>query len=75
MEGRIHFTVPLPSNDRWDTDTDIHTDGGMKYAVEMDSGAIIHITSFIMIGSGIQKLIRWDRHTYSLLFIFSKYGS
>jgi hypothetical protein len=29
----------------------------MKYAVEMGSGAIIYIPSFIKIGSGIQKLI------------------
>jgi hypothetical protein len=29
----------------------------MKYAVEMGSGAMIYIPSFIQIGSGIQKLI------------------
>jgi hypothetical protein len=29
----------------------------MKYAVEMGSGAIIYIPSFIKIGSGIQKLM------------------
>jgi hypothetical protein len=29
----------------------------MKYAVQMGSGAIIHVPSFITIGSGIQKLI------------------
>jgi hypothetical protein len=29
----------------------------MKYAVEMDSGAIIYIPSFIKIGLGIQKLM------------------
>jgi hypothetical protein len=29
----------------------------MKYAVEMGSGAIIHIPSFIKIDSDIQKLI------------------
>jgi hypothetical protein len=29
----------------------------MKYAVEMDSGAIIYIPSFINIGSGIQRLM------------------
>jgi hypothetical protein len=36
----------------------------MKYAVEMGSGAMIYIPSFIKIGSGIQKLI-WEiqRHT------------
>jgi hypothetical protein len=30
----------------------------MKYAVEMDSGVMIYIPSFIKTGSGIQKLIR-----------------
>jgi hypothetical protein len=30
----------------------------MKYAVEMGSGAMIYIPSFIKIGSAIQKLIR-----------------
>jgi hypothetical protein len=30
----------------------------MKYAVEMGSGAVMYIPSFIKIGSGIQKLIR-----------------
>jgi hypothetical protein len=29
----------------------------MKYAVEMGSGAMIYISSFINIGSGIQKLM------------------
>jgi hypothetical protein len=29
----------------------------MKYAVEMSSGAMIYIPSFIKIGSGIQKLL------------------
>jgi hypothetical protein len=29
----------------------------MQYAVEMGSGAIIYIPSFIQIGSGIQKLL------------------
>jgi hypothetical protein len=29
----------------------------MKYAVEMGSGAMMYIPSFIKIGSGIQKLI------------------
>jgi hypothetical protein len=36
-----------------------HTDrweGFMKYVVEMGSGALIYIPSFIKIGSGIQKL-------------------
>jgi hypothetical protein len=35
----------------------------MKYAVEMGSGAMIHIPSFVKIGSDIQKLIGWiHRH-------------
>jgi hypothetical protein len=29
----------------------------MKYAIEMGSGAVIYIPSFIKTGSGIQKLI------------------
>jgi hypothetical protein len=29
----------------------------MEYAVEMSSGSMIYIPSFIKIGSGIQKLI------------------
>jgi hypothetical protein len=38
-----------------------------NYAVEMGSGAIICIPSFIKIGSGIQKLIRGiHRHTDSI---------
>jgi hypothetical protein len=35
----------------------------MKYAVEMGSGAMIYIPSFIKIGSGIQKLIGGDSQT------------
>jgi hypothetical protein len=39
----------------------------MKYAVEMGSGVIIYIPSFIKIGSGIKKLIRGIlRHTDSM---------
>jgi hypothetical protein len=30
----------------------------MKYAVEMDSGAMIYVPCFIKIDSGIQKLMR-----------------
>jgi hypothetical protein len=53
----------------------------MKYAVEMDSSAVIYIPIFIKIGSGIQKLIRSiHRHTDRqhddlislLLFFFPK---
>jgi hypothetical protein len=40
----------------------------MKYAVEMGSGAIMYIPSFIKIGSGVQKLIgRIHRHTDSMV--------
>jgi hypothetical protein len=35
----------------------------MKYAVEMGSGVMIHIPSFIKNGSGIQKLMRGDSDT------------
>jgi hypothetical protein len=35
----------------------------MKYAVEMGSGAMICIRSFIRIGSGIKKLIGRDSET------------
>jgi hypothetical protein len=31
----------------------------MKYAVEMGSGAMLYVPSFINIGSDIQKLIGW----------------
>jgi hypothetical protein len=34
------------------------------YAVEMGSGAVIYVPSFIKIGSGIQKLIGWI-HRYA----------
>jgi hypothetical protein len=35
----------------------------MKYAVEMGSGAVISIPSFIKIGSGVPKFI-WKEYTY-----------
>jgi hypothetical protein len=34
----------------------------MKYAVEMGSGAMIYIPSFIEIGSGIQNRLMKDTH-------------
>jgi hypothetical protein len=50
----------------------------MKYAIEVGSGAIIYIPSFIKIGSGIQKLIRGiHRHTNRMeitLAYFRKVG-
>jgi hypothetical protein len=50
----------------------------MKYALEMGSGSVIYIPSFIKIGSGIQKLIgqthiqthREYRDCISLLLFF-----
>jgi hypothetical protein len=55
------FSEPLPSSSRlywWK--------GFMKYAVEMGSGAMIYIPSFIKIGSGNRTLIeRIHRHTDS----------
>jgi hypothetical protein len=38
----------------------------MKYAVEIGSGAKVHIPSFIKIDSGIQKLIR-GMHRYTVI--------
>jgi hypothetical protein len=50
----------------------------MKYAVEIRSGVMIYIPSFIKIGSGIQKLIGGNhRHTDSMEITcanFSKVG-
>jgi hypothetical protein len=46
------------------------TEGFMKYAVEMGSGAMIYIPSFINIGSGIPKLIEeMHRHTESMVIL------
>jgi hypothetical protein len=36
----------------------------MKYAVDMISGAMIYVSNFINIVSGIQKLIRWNSQTH-----------
>jgi hypothetical protein len=36
----------------------------MKYAVDIGSGAMIYIPSFVKIGSGIQKLMRGDTQKY-----------
>jgi hypothetical protein len=53
----------------------------MKYAVEIGSGPVRYIPSFIRIGSGIQKLIRGDTQTHrqhcdliNLLLFFSEQG-
>jgi hypothetical protein len=46
----------------------------MKYAVDMGSGAVIYITSFIKIDSGIQKLrvgfIDTDGLGFSLAYFY-----
>jgi hypothetical protein len=59
--GKV-FTEPLPSNGRG---INIQTDRFMKYAVEIGIHIhMIHIPSFIMIGSAIQKSIgELHRHT------------
>jgi hypothetical protein len=50
----------------------------MRYAVEMDSGAMIYVPSFMKIGSGIRKLMggihRHKQQGYLIsLFLFSAY--
>jgi hypothetical protein len=58
----------LPSNDRGYTYRYTAWEGFMKYVVEMGSGAMTYIPSFIKIGSAIQKFIRGiHRHTESLV--------
>jgi hypothetical protein len=37
----------------------------MKYAVDMGSGAVICVPSFINIGSSVQKLIGGDTQTHT----------
>jgi hypothetical protein len=37
----------------------------MKYAIEMSSVAMIPVSDFINIGSGIQKLIGWIHRQHS----------
>jgi hypothetical protein len=49
----------------------------MKYTIEMGSGAMIYVPSFIKIGTGTQKLIggyadRQHADIISLLLFFSK---
>jgi hypothetical protein len=44
----------------------------MKYSVEMGSGAMMHVPSFIKIGSGIQKLMEGiHRQQGDLISLFS----
>jgi hypothetical protein len=40
--------------------------GILKYAVEMTSGGMVYIPSFIKIGSGTQKLLEINVHTDSM---------
>jgi hypothetical protein len=47
-------TEPLPSNDKG---IHIQTTGFVKYAAEMDSGAMIYIPSYIKFDSAIRKSI------------------
>jgi hypothetical protein len=39
----------------------------MNYAVEINSGAMTYLSSFIKIGSGINNLIGVDSQTYSIV--------
>jgi hypothetical protein len=44
----------------------------MKYAIEMGSGAMIYMPSFIKIGSAIQKLIGGiHKHTYNMVIAYA----
>jgi hypothetical protein len=47
----------------------------MKYAVEMGSGSVIYIPSFIKTGSSIQKLLKGIRTQHEIaLAYFRKVG-
>jgi hypothetical protein len=63
MKAEIHFTEPLPSNDRRDTQT--HKLNGRSCETRRWDVLRFHdiIRSFIKISSGIQKLIRGDIQT------------
>jgi hypothetical protein len=59
------FTEPLPCNDRRNIHTDTQTEGGFfKYAVEVGSGVMIYIPSFIKIGPAMRKLVGRDTQTH-----------
>jgi hypothetical protein len=63
------FTDPLPGNEAW-IHIQTHRLMGMIYedVVEMDSGVMTCIPSFMNIGSDVQKWIRgFHRHTESML--------
>jgi hypothetical protein len=83
------FTEPLPSNNRTIFTEPLPATIGryiyrytdwweifMKYAVEMGSGAMMYVPSFIQIGSAIQMLIRGDTQTawgsHKPIFLFWK---
>jgi hypothetical protein len=51
MKGRIHIQAKRPKGEIY------------KYAVEMGSGDIIYIRSFINIGSGIQRLMEGEQES------------
>jgi hypothetical protein len=61
------FTDPLPSNDKGGIHITDLWEGFMKCAVEMGSGGMIYIPSFIKIDSGIQNFWGGDiqAHRYS----------
>jgi hypothetical protein len=62
----IVFTEPLPSNDSGDPHTNTHwREGFMKCTLEMGSGAMACIPSFIKIGSSIQKLMEVGIHKHT----------
>jgi hypothetical protein len=63
--NREIFTESLPSNDRGMRIQTLRLMGGFKKcAVEMGSVAMIYISSFIKIGSAIQKLMEEDKETH-----------
>lgn len=64
MKEGIHFNQHLLATIRGYTYIHRLMGGVVKYAIEMGSGAMICITSFIKTGSGIQNLMRGiHRHT------------
>jgi predicted metalloprotease len=55
------FTEPFPCNDKGNIHIDTYWwEGFFNKAIEMGSGAVIYVPSFMKIGSGIQKLIGRD---------------
>jgi hypothetical protein len=37
----------------------------MKYTIDMESGGIMYVPSFIKIGSGVQEFLGGDTHTHT----------